>query len=80
MTKLRYNKKKKLFYQKEFPMNNNYEYVEKLKENKEEQKKIEEQLQKELDILLISEEEKEKLLLSVIKNAIDSYTPTTLLN
>ena len=78
MTKLRYNKKKKLFYQKEFPMNNNYEYVEKLKENKEEQKKIEEQLQKELDILLISEEEKEKLLLSVIKNAIDSYTPTTL--
>ena len=59
-------------------MNNNYEYVEKLKENKEEQKKIEEQLQKELDILLISEEEKEKLLLSVIKNAIDSYTPTTL--
>ena len=59
-------------------MNNNYEYVEKLKENKEEQKKIEEQLQKELDILLISEEEKEKLLLSVIKSAIDSYTPTTL--
>ena len=59
-------------------MNNNYEYVEKLKEDKEEQKKIEEQLQKELDILLISEEEKEKLLSSVIKNAIDSYTPTTL--
>ena len=59
-------------------MNNNYEYVEKLKEDKEEQKKIEEQLQKELDILLISEEEKEKLLSSVIKTAIDSYTPTTL--
>lgn len=43
-------------------MNNNYEYVQSLKKNKEEQEKIKKQLQKTLDILLIPEEEKEKLL------------------
>lgn len=32
-------------------MNNNYEYVQSLKKNKEEQEKIKKQLQKTLDIL-----------------------------
>lgn len=59
-------------------MNNNYEYVQSLKKNKEEQEKIKKQLQKTLDILLIPEEEKEQLLSSVIDNAINSYTQNTL--
>ena len=61
-------------------MNNNYEYVQKLKQNLEEQEKIKEELKKELDFLLIPTNEKENLITNILNTALETYSPTTILN
>ena len=61
-------------------MNNNYEYVQKLKQNLEEQEIIKEELKKELDFLLIPTNEKENLITNILNTALETYSPTTILN
>ena len=60
-------------------MNNNYEYVQRLKQDIEEQEKIKKELKRDLDYLLIPEEEKEKIITNVFSNEIKTYKPTTIL-
>lgn len=73
-----YNKKK-YEKQKETYMNNNYEYVQRLKQDIEEQEKIKKELKRDLDYLLITEEEKENIITKVFSNEIETYKPTTIL-
>ena len=61
-------------------MNNNYEYVQKLKQNLEEQEKIKKELKKELDFLLIPNSEKENLITNILNTALETYSPTTILS
>ena len=60
-------------------MNNNYEYVQRLKQDIEEQEKIKKELKRDLDYLLITEEEKENIITKVFSNEIETYKPTTIL-
>src|SRR5699024_2121311 len=73
-----YNKKK-YEKQKETYMNNNYEYVQRLKQDIEEQEKIKKELKRDLDYLLITEEEKENIITKVFSNEMETYKPTTIL-
>ena len=60
-------------------MNNNYEYVQRLKQDIEEQEKIKKELKRDLDYLLITEEEKENIITKVFSNEMETYKPTTIL-
>ena len=60
-------------------MHNNYEYVQRLKQDIKEQEKIKKELKRDLDYLLITEEEKENIITKVFYNEIETYKPTTIL-
>ena len=61
-------------------MNNNYEYVKRVRENKEEQEKLKEQLQNIIDIIDLPEDEQKKLIDEVLANALETYSPNNMIN
>ena len=58
---------------------NNYEYVQRLKQNIEEQEKLKTKLKQTLNYLSITEEEKEKIITNLLSIEIETYKPTTIL-